>query len=290
MASAAAGLLLFATVGPHTAFFPTIFLACFAIGLGIGIAFMPLLTLAMADVPPADAGLGIRDHQRLPADQRRARTGRPQHRRRQPHEGAAVRRPRGDERAASAATTSPSSPERRSSAPGSSWRSRSCDRATRDRSLSSPRPRVTASPPDSPSRSKPHDRSTQNQDDLRGRRRVVHPRDLVTRHAAGAAGPLERPRRSAHDRAGEAAAALEDAPVEDDGVVAGGLSGGQSSSGRSGSSAWIACPNSGQASLRHSQSCSWPASASLAGWPHVGHRGGALTPRSVRFAPRRGKN
>ena len=58
MASAAAGLVLFATVGPDTAFFPTIFLACFAIGLGIGMAFMPLLTLAMADVPAADAGLG----------------------------------------------------------------------------------------------------------------------------------------------------------------------------------------------------------------------------------------
>ena len=58
MASAASGLLLFATVGAHTAFFPTIFLACFAIGLGIGMAFMPLLTLAMADVPAADAGLG----------------------------------------------------------------------------------------------------------------------------------------------------------------------------------------------------------------------------------------
>jgi EmrB/QacA subfamily drug resistance transporter len=58
MASAAAGLLLFATVGPHTSFFPTIFLACFAIGLGIGTAFMPLLTLAMADVPAEDAGLG----------------------------------------------------------------------------------------------------------------------------------------------------------------------------------------------------------------------------------------
>jgi EmrB/QacA subfamily drug resistance transporter len=57
MASAAAGLLVFATVGPDTAFFPTIFLACFAIGLGIGSAFMPLLTLAMADVPAADAGL-----------------------------------------------------------------------------------------------------------------------------------------------------------------------------------------------------------------------------------------
>jgi EmrB/QacA subfamily drug resistance transporter len=57
MATAAAGLLLFATVGPDTAFFPTIFFASFAIGLGIGNAFMPLLTLAMADVPAADAGL-----------------------------------------------------------------------------------------------------------------------------------------------------------------------------------------------------------------------------------------
>ena len=57
MMTAAAGLLLFATVGPDTAFFPTIFFACFAIGLGIGSAFMPLLTLAMADVPAADAGL-----------------------------------------------------------------------------------------------------------------------------------------------------------------------------------------------------------------------------------------
>jgi MFS family permease len=58
MAVAVAGLGLFATVGPSTAFFPTIFFACFAIGLGIGNAFMPLLTIAMADVPPADAGLG----------------------------------------------------------------------------------------------------------------------------------------------------------------------------------------------------------------------------------------
>ena len=58
MASAAGGLLLFATVGAETAFFPTVFFACFAIGLGIGMAFMPLLTLAMADVPAADAGLG----------------------------------------------------------------------------------------------------------------------------------------------------------------------------------------------------------------------------------------
>jgi EmrB/QacA subfamily drug resistance transporter len=58
MGSAIVGLLLFAGVGPHTAFFPTIFLASFMIGLGIGNAFMPLLTLAMAEVPAADAGLG----------------------------------------------------------------------------------------------------------------------------------------------------------------------------------------------------------------------------------------
>ncbi len=57
MTSAITGLVLFSTIGPQTAFFPTVFLACFAIGLGIGSAFMPLLTIAMADVPVGDAGL-----------------------------------------------------------------------------------------------------------------------------------------------------------------------------------------------------------------------------------------
>jgi EmrB/QacA subfamily drug resistance transporter len=52
------GLGLLSTAGAHTGFFPTIFLAYFAVGLGIGTAFMPLLTIAMADVPAADAGLG----------------------------------------------------------------------------------------------------------------------------------------------------------------------------------------------------------------------------------------
>ena len=42
----------------HTSFFPTVFFAFFAIGLGIGNAFMPLLQIAMADVPAQDAGLG----------------------------------------------------------------------------------------------------------------------------------------------------------------------------------------------------------------------------------------
>ena len=58
MATAVVGLLLFSTVGEGTAFFPTIFFATFAIGLGIGTAYMPLLTIAMEDVPAADAGLG----------------------------------------------------------------------------------------------------------------------------------------------------------------------------------------------------------------------------------------
>jgi EmrB/QacA subfamily drug resistance transporter len=57
MAWAVAGLLLFGSVGAQTPFFPTIFFACFAIGLGIGSAFMPLLTLATDEVPAADAGL-----------------------------------------------------------------------------------------------------------------------------------------------------------------------------------------------------------------------------------------
>ena len=58
MLSVIVGLGLLTTVGAHTSFFPTIFFAYFAIGLGIGSAFMPLLTIAMADVPAADAGLG----------------------------------------------------------------------------------------------------------------------------------------------------------------------------------------------------------------------------------------
>jgi MFS family permease len=58
MAGVIGGLALLGTIGTHTAFFPTIFFAYFAIGLGIGSAFMPLLTMALADVPAADAGLG----------------------------------------------------------------------------------------------------------------------------------------------------------------------------------------------------------------------------------------
>jgi MFS family permease len=52
------GLALLTTAGVHTSYFPTSFVAFFLIGLGIGSAFMPLLTIAMADVPVQDAGLG----------------------------------------------------------------------------------------------------------------------------------------------------------------------------------------------------------------------------------------
>jgi EmrB/QacA subfamily drug resistance transporter len=58
MAGVIVGLGLLSSTGTHTSFFPTIFLAYFFIGLGIGSAFMPLLQAAMADVPAADAGLG----------------------------------------------------------------------------------------------------------------------------------------------------------------------------------------------------------------------------------------
>jgi EmrB/QacA subfamily drug resistance transporter len=58
MAIVIPGLVLLRSADADTSFFPTVFLAYFAIGLGIGSAFMPLLSIAMADVPPADAGLG----------------------------------------------------------------------------------------------------------------------------------------------------------------------------------------------------------------------------------------
>ncbi len=58
MLAVVAGLGLLTTIDAHTSFFPTIFVAFLVIGLGIGSAFMPLLTIALADVPAADAGLG----------------------------------------------------------------------------------------------------------------------------------------------------------------------------------------------------------------------------------------
>jgi EmrB/QacA subfamily drug resistance transporter len=57
LTSAAAGLALFSTIAIHTAYVPTIVGAVLLIGLGAGMAFMPLLTIAMAHVPAKDAGL-----------------------------------------------------------------------------------------------------------------------------------------------------------------------------------------------------------------------------------------
>ncbi|WP_239372619.1 MFS transporter [Frankia sp. Cj5] len=53
------GLLLFAQGGDgeHVHYFPTLFVSFTLVGLGAGAAFMPLLTMAVADVAPADAGL-----------------------------------------------------------------------------------------------------------------------------------------------------------------------------------------------------------------------------------------
>ncbi|ADP82571.1 MFS transporter [Pseudofrankia inefficax] len=52
-----AGLVLFATGGVGTPYFPRLLIVTVMLGLGGGGAFVPLTTLALADVPPADAGL-----------------------------------------------------------------------------------------------------------------------------------------------------------------------------------------------------------------------------------------
>ncbi|MDX6556649.1 MAG: hypothetical protein QOD86_2844 [Miltoncostaeaceae bacterium] len=51
------GLLLLARAGVGASYFPDLVFAFTLTGLGAGMAFLPLLTIAMADVPPRDAGL-----------------------------------------------------------------------------------------------------------------------------------------------------------------------------------------------------------------------------------------
>ena len=58
MALVLVGLGLNYSTSLTTAFFPTLLFAYLSIGLGIGLAFMPLLQIGMADVPAQDAGLG----------------------------------------------------------------------------------------------------------------------------------------------------------------------------------------------------------------------------------------
>jgi MFS family permease len=54
---AGAGLILLAQLGAHSQYVPSVLPAFVLIGLGAGLSFMPLLTIAMADVPAADAGM-----------------------------------------------------------------------------------------------------------------------------------------------------------------------------------------------------------------------------------------
>jgi EmrB/QacA subfamily drug resistance transporter len=51
------GLLLLAAQGVHAGYFPGLFFAFLALGVGAGASFLPLLTMGMADAPPRDAGL-----------------------------------------------------------------------------------------------------------------------------------------------------------------------------------------------------------------------------------------
>jgi EmrB/QacA subfamily drug resistance transporter len=52
-----ASLVVLALSGQHTAYFPTLFFAFGALGFGAGVSFMPMLNLAMRDIPPEDTGL-----------------------------------------------------------------------------------------------------------------------------------------------------------------------------------------------------------------------------------------
>jgi hypothetical protein len=51
------GLSLLAAQGVHASYFPGLFVAFLALGLGAGASFLPLLTMGMADAPQRDAGL-----------------------------------------------------------------------------------------------------------------------------------------------------------------------------------------------------------------------------------------
>jgi len=51
------GLVMWSYAGPHASYFPLVVGGLVLMGAGMGTASVPLLTLAMSDVPPADAGL-----------------------------------------------------------------------------------------------------------------------------------------------------------------------------------------------------------------------------------------
>ena len=58
LATAATGVAVMASLPVDEPYFPVRMVAHMLLGLGFGSSFLPLLTLAMADVPPRDAGLG----------------------------------------------------------------------------------------------------------------------------------------------------------------------------------------------------------------------------------------
>jgi EmrB/QacA subfamily drug resistance transporter len=57
LAGIVTGLLLLAAQGIHASYFPGLFFAFLALGLGAGASFLPLLTLGMSEAPARDAGL-----------------------------------------------------------------------------------------------------------------------------------------------------------------------------------------------------------------------------------------
>jgi EmrB/QacA subfamily drug resistance transporter len=57
LAGIAVGLVLLASQGVHASYFPGLFFAFLALGLGAGASFLPLLIIGMADAPAQDAGL-----------------------------------------------------------------------------------------------------------------------------------------------------------------------------------------------------------------------------------------
>jgi EmrB/QacA subfamily drug resistance transporter len=57
LAGIVVGLSLLTAQGVHAAYFPGLFLAFLALGLGAGASFLPLLTIGMGDAPARDAGL-----------------------------------------------------------------------------------------------------------------------------------------------------------------------------------------------------------------------------------------
>jgi hypothetical protein len=57
MGTTVVALVLLARLPAHTSYFPTIFVPFALLGLGAGMSFLPLTTIAMADVPLSDAGL-----------------------------------------------------------------------------------------------------------------------------------------------------------------------------------------------------------------------------------------